>query len=338
MALLTAAIKSSGGVNSPQKYRSGKEKKRLEQLQQPIATLKEEVRIKNLVYEPTYLILIGGIPVAEYTPDFEYDEEIDLVEEIEEQWSPDQFCLDSFERIVRISSRVAEDVKGKIIELSSIFKMQMLVALADIDEGRIVQTGPQGSEISYRFTKKQSLIDPNSTTSLTQAANSSESEIEKISAVKEILSKLPPSSRSTARLEDPEFAAVEELWLNALQKAKRNGEILNFWVRPQIYPDLGDVRIFRKPYVPFCIYETKRGELVLVDVRDVITRDDWLEINVFRALLKDVIKIFKTYVKTILIEEWSRDLAGIEGVKPRKPPRVDPYRDLCRVSFWDLVT
>jgi hypothetical protein len=266
MAPLAVAIQSAAGDNSPKQFRSGKEKKRLDQLEKPILTLKEEVRIKNLVYEPTYLFVINGIAVASYTPDFVYEEEIDKFEEIEEQWSPDQFCLDSFERIVRMSFRVAEDVKGTIIEPRSKLKMQMLVALyPEIDEGRIVTTGPRGSEISHRFTKDQFLIQPKPT-SLTQAANSSESEIEKIAAVKEILSKLPASSRSTARSEDPEFAAVEDLWLNALQKAKRYGEILNFWVRPEIYPDLGDVRIFRKPYVPFCIYETKRGELVLVDV------------------------------------------------------------------------
>jgi hypothetical protein len=81
----------------------------------------------------------------------------------------------------------------------------------------------------------------------------------------------------------------------------------------------------------------KEESLCLLMFRDdEITRDDWFEINVFKVILKDVIKIFKTYVKTILIEEWSRDLHRKEGVKPRKPPKVDPYRDLRRVSFWDL--
>jgi len=109
-------------------------------------------------------------------------------------------------------------------------------------------------------------------------------------------------------------------------------------VKPKIYPDLGNVRIFLEPYVPLCIYETRRGELVLIDVKhSSITKENWIRLNVTKVLLKDVIKIFKTYVKTILIEEWSRDVTGKMGVKPRKPPKVDPYWDLSRVSFWDSL-
>ena len=298
--------------------------------------------------------MVNGIAVASYRPDFVYEEEIYKVEEIAKQESHDQFYLDSFETIARISSRkIAEDVKGTIIEPHSILKMQILVALnADIDEGRIVLTGSKGSEISERFTKDQFPIQPKPT-SLTQVANSSKSEIEKISEIKQILSQFPPFLTLTAlrsRLKDPDFAtqvassriislnSSEELWVNALQKAKENGLILNFWVKPKIYPDLGNVRIFLEPYVPLCIYETRRGELVLIDVKhSSITKEDWIRLNVTKVLLKDVIKIFKTYVKTTLIEEWSRDVTGKMGVKPRKPPKVDPYWDLARVSFWDSL-
>jgi hypothetical protein len=356
MAPLAVAIKSNEGVYSPQQYRSPEERFRHDELKKPRLTPQQEiVTVNNLVYEPTYRFELNGIAVASYTPDFVYEEKIYKFEEIEEQESPDQFCLDSFERIERILSRkkVAEDVKGRIIEPHSILKMQILVALnADIDEGRIVQTGSKGSEISDRFTKDQFLIQPKPT-SLTQAANSSKSEIEKISEIKQILLQLPPFLTLTAlrsRLKEPDFAtqvassriislnSSEELWVNALQKAKENGLILNFWVKPKIYPDLGNVRIFLEPYVPLCIYETKRGELVLIDVKhSSITKEDWIKFNVTKVLLKDVIKIFKTYLKTILIEEWSRDLPGKMGVKPRKPPKVDPYWDLARVSFWDSL-
>jgi len=266
MAPLALAIKSREGDNSPQNFRSSLERNRHGELIQPILTPQREVRIKNLLYEPTYEFVVNGIAVASYRPDFVYEEEIYKVEEIEEQQSPDQFSLDSFERIERISSRkIAEDVKGTIIEAHSILKMQILVALnADIDEGRIVLTGSKGSEISERFTKDQFLIQPEPT-SLTQAANSSKSEIERISEIKQILSRYPPFLRLKAlrsRLEEPDFAtqvassriislnSSEELWVNALQKAKENGLILNFWVKPKIYPDLGNVRFFLEPYVP----------------------------------------------------------------------------------------
>jgi len=354
MAPLALAIKSREGDNSPQNFRSSLERNRHGELIQPILTPQQEVRIKNLLYEPTYEFVVNGIAVASYRPDFVYEEEIYKVEEIAKQESHDQFYLDSFETIARISSRkIAEDVKGTIIEPHSILKMQILVALnADIDEGRIVLTGSKGSEISERFTKDQFPIQPKPT-SLTQVANSSKSEIEKISEIKQILSQFPPFLTLTAlrsRLKDPDFAtqvassriislnSSEELWVNALQKAKENGLILNFWVKPKIYPDLGNVRIFLEPYVPLCIYETRRGELVLIDVKhSSITKEDWIRLNVTKVLLKDVIKIFKTYVKTTLIEEWSRDVTGKMGVKPRKPPKVDPYWDLAGVSFWDSL-
>jgi len=356
MALLAAAIKSREGDNSPQNFRSSLERNRHGELIKPILTPQQEsVTIYNLLYEPRYEFVVNGITVASYRPDFVYEEEIYKVEEIEEQESPDQCCLDSFEMIKRILSRkiIAEDVKGTIIEPHSRLKMQILVALnADIDEGRIVLTGSKGSEICERFTKDQFLIQPKPT-SLTQAANSSKSEIEKISEIKQILSQFPPFLTLTAlrsRLKEPDFAtqvassriislnSSEELWVNALQKAKENGLILNFWVKPKIYPDLGNVRFFLEPYVPLCIYETRRGELVLIDVKhSSITKEDWIRLNVTKVLLKDVIKIFKTYVKTTLIEEWSRDVTGKMGVKPRKPPKVDPYWDLARVSFWDSL-
>ena len=193
MAPLALAIKSREGDNSPQNFRSSLERNRHGELIQPILTPQQEVRIKNLLYEPTYEFVVNGIAVASYRPDFVYEEEICKVEEIEEQGSPDQFCLDSFERIEKISSRrIAEDVKGTIIEPHSTLKMQILVALnADIDEGRIVLTGSKGSEISERFTKDQFLIQPKPI-SLTQAANSSKSEIEKISEIKQILSQFAP--------------------------------------------------------------------------------------------------------------------------------------------------
>jgi len=148
MAPLALAIKSREGDNSPQNFRSSLERNRHGELIKPILTPQQEsVTIYNLLYEPTYEFVVHGIAVASYRPDFVYEEEIFKVEEIEEQGSPDQFCLDSFERIERISSRrIAEDVKGTIIEPHSILEMQILVALnADIDEGRIVLTGSKGS-------------------------------------------------------------------------------------------------------------------------------------------------------------------------------------------------
>ena len=370
MPPLTAAIKRSGGANSPQKYRSDKEESRHKELIKPILTPQQVIVTvnENIVYEPTYLILIDGIPVTSYTPDFAYDEEIYKVEGIGDQESLDQFCLDSCKTKARISSRrVAEDVKGRIIEAHSILKMQMLVALNRfIYEGRIVLvTGSKESRIYRRFTKDQFRVEPKPN-SLTQVANSSKSESQRIFEIKQILSRYRPflsvkalrsileaQERGRRREEEEEELDLatlvkesrlgslnpsEELWVNALQKAQEDGEILNFWVKPIIYPDLGDVRIFLEPYVPTCIYETKRGELVLIDVyNDEITKKDWIMFNVTKILLKDVIEIFKTYAGTILLEEWSRDLHRKIGIVPKETPEVDPYEDLDRVCFWDLV-
>ena len=353
MSLLAAAIKSREGDNLPQSFRSSLEKTRHQELAVPrLTSQRGSIRVNDLRYEPRYEFVINGIAVASYRPDFVYEEEIYEIEEIEKDESPDQFSLDNFETITRILSRkrVAEDVKGAIIEPHSILKMQILVALnPEIDEGRIVLTGSNGSEVSEIFIKDQFIIQPNPT-SITQIANSSKPECERIAEIKQVLSRLPPFltlSAIRSILNDPQCAnqiaksriislnSTEELWLDALQKAQENGLILNFWLKPKIYPDFGNIRIFLEPYVPLCIYETRKGELVLIDVKhSSITKADWIRLNVTKVLLKDVIKIFKTYVKTTLIEEWSRDVTGKMGVKPRKPPKVDPYWELARVSFW----
>jgi hypothetical protein len=302
MALLAVAEERTAGSNLPRQFRSPLEGYRYDQLKK-LSAPKQKDGIEDLRYEPSYVIRIGQIAVGTYSPDFEYK-------------------MGNY--------RIAEDVKGRVIEKYSHLNMQMLVALnPDIHEGWIVQVGRKKSEISERYTKEDFLIEPEPE-SLTQVANSSKSEIEKISDIRRILSKW------SCRIDCANSS--EELWVNALQQAKKDGVILDFWVKPEIYLDLGHVRIFLKPYVPFCIYETTNREFVLFDVmHNSLPRDYWTIFNVAKVVLKDGIKFFKTYLKTIVIEEWSRDLPGKTGVRPREPRRVNPYEDLARVRFIDLV-